>query len=199
MENNTQRVIRAMYDNDTITVYQAFNKQIADAAVKAQTFVSPPFKMERMTWIKPSFLWMMYRSGWASKSDQECVLAIKLKRKGWEWALKNSCLSHYIESIHDSKESWQDLLMKSPVRIQWDPEKDINFKNLNYRSIQVGLTGVAVQKYVNDWIVSIDDVTEYSKSIQKEKDQPNNKIDLPFEKIYPLTNDLAKIINATYL
>jgi len=26
--------------------------------------------MNRMTWIKPNFLWMMYRSGWASKKNQ---------------------------------------------------------------------------------------------------------------------------------
>ncbi|WP_141653813.1 DUF4291 family protein, partial [Erwinia billingiae] len=31
------------------------------------TFASPPFSMTRMTWIKPSFLWMMYRSGWGMK------------------------------------------------------------------------------------------------------------------------------------
>ncbi|WP_458785448.1 DUF4291 family protein [Vallitalea sediminicola] len=27
------------------------------------------FKLNRMTWVKPSFLWMMYRSGWAKKPD----------------------------------------------------------------------------------------------------------------------------------
>lgn len=41
------------------------------------------FKMDRMTWIKPSFLWMMYRSGWATKKDQERILAIDIKREGF--------------------------------------------------------------------------------------------------------------------
>lgn len=62
--------IRAVFDDSTITVYQAYNKYIATAAVKAQTFV-PPFKTDRMTWIKPSLLWMMYRSGWATKENQD--------------------------------------------------------------------------------------------------------------------------------
>jgi hypothetical protein len=61
------RQIRAVYDEHTIRVYQADSDEIADAALGKGTFVSPPFKMERMTWIKPSFLWMMYRSGWGAK------------------------------------------------------------------------------------------------------------------------------------
>jgi len=77
-----EQTIRAVYDNDTIIVYQAFNKNIAESAVNNQTFISPPFKKERMTWIKPSFLWMMYRSGWATKENQENILAIKIKRSG---------------------------------------------------------------------------------------------------------------------
>lgn len=86
-----EKEIRAVYDEQTITVYQAYRKEIAEAAVKNQKFVSP-FKLERMTWIKPSFLWMMYRSGWGSKEGQENILAIKIKRTGFEWALQNSCL-----------------------------------------------------------------------------------------------------------
>jgi len=57
------RQIRAVYEDRTIRVYQAYSAAIADTALARGTFVSPPFKMERMTWIKPSFLWMMYRSG----------------------------------------------------------------------------------------------------------------------------------------
>ncbi|MFM7200125.1 MAG: DUF4291 family protein, partial [Myxococcota bacterium] len=63
------RQIRAVYDDKTIRVYQAYSDAIADSALKHQTFVAPPFKMERMTWIKPSFLWMMYRAGWGYKDE----------------------------------------------------------------------------------------------------------------------------------
>jgi hypothetical protein len=67
------RQVRASFTDRSITVYQAYSPQIADAAVGAQTFVAP-FKRERMTWIKPSFLWMMYRSGWATTPGQERIL-----------------------------------------------------------------------------------------------------------------------------
>ena len=130
-----EKEIRAVFDKETITVYQAYRKEIALLAVKAQTFV-PPFKIERMTWIKPSFLWMMYRSGWAEKEGQEHILAIKIKREGFEWALENACLSTFKEHIYKTHENWKEKLNNTPVRIQWDPEKSIKLGNLDYKSIQ---------------------------------------------------------------
>ena len=50
--------IRAFYTEDKIRVYQAYNEDIAREAIKRGTFGSN-FKLDRMTWIKPSFLWMM--------------------------------------------------------------------------------------------------------------------------------------------
>lgn len=194
-----EKVIRATYDDITITVYQAFNKAIANTAVEAQTFVCPPFKKERMTWIKPSFLWMMYRSGWATKENQECILAIKIKREGFEWALQNSCLSHFDKDVHFTQENWKNVLHTLPVRIQWDPEKDIFLNSLPYRSIQIGLSGMAVEKYINDWIVSIEDITDFCKEVYQllEDSKINQAENLLFvEKIYPLPDIIASNINS---
>ncbi|MGG6497225.1 UNVERIFIED_CONTAM: DUF4291 domain-containing protein, partial [Bacteroidetes bacterium 56_B9] len=55
-----QRCVRAHFDEDTITVYQAYNAQIAEAAVSAQRLdASPLYAPKRATWIKPSWNWMM--------------------------------------------------------------------------------------------------------------------------------------------
>jgi hypothetical protein len=187
--------VRAVYTADTITVYQAYNEHIARTAVDQQTFVSPPFKRDRMTWIKPSFLWMMYRAGWGTKENQEHILAIEIKRTGFEWALQNSCLSHFDSSVHTSFEAWQETLKKSPVRIQWDPEKDIFLQPLPYRSIQIGLAGIAVDYYISDWIVKIEDITEKCKAIhdlviQKKTDQARAL--LPEEKTYPAPDQMLQ-------
>jgi hypothetical protein len=80
------RQIRARFTAETITVYQAYPPEIALPALDAGRFVAP-FERDRMTWIKPSFLWMMYRCGWASKPGQEHVLAVEITRAGFEWAL----------------------------------------------------------------------------------------------------------------
>src|SRR5690242_11075104 len=101
-----EREIRAFYTPDTIRVYQAFSDEIADTAIKHQTFVSPPFSLNRMTWIKPSFLWMMYRAGWGCKDPgQKRILAIDMTHEGFGWALANSCPSHPDPAM--SHDDWQ--------------------------------------------------------------------------------------------
>ncbi|MEU0500901.1 DUF4291 family protein [Nocardia sp. NPDC005998] len=69
----------ASYDDSTVVVYQAYSPHIAEPALAAATFVSP-FKRERMTWIKPSFLWMMYRCRWVGNPGRERVLAVNRSR-----------------------------------------------------------------------------------------------------------------------
>lgn len=158
--------IRALYDEHTIRVYQAYSDTIADSALAHRTFVSPPFKMERMTWIKPSFLWMMYRSGWGQKdAAQKRILAIDITRDGFDWALVHSCLSHFEKGRYATYEEWQRIKEDSPVRIQWDPERDIHLQPLPYRTIQIGLSAEAVTLYATSWIQSITDVTPLAHDI----------------------------------
>ncbi|MCS3801682.1 DUF4291 domain-containing protein [Niastella sp. OAS944] len=196
----SKRIIRAQYDDNTITVYQAYNNSIGLAAARKKTFAATPFKMERMTWIKPSFLWMMYRSGWATKADQECILAIKIKRDGLTWALENSCLAKHYLHLHATNADWQQELKRSPVRIQWDPEKDINLQELPYRSIQIGISGIAVEKYVSEWITDIEDITANCKHIyqllSETKTEQAREL-LPVENYYPLPPHIVTKINAT--
>ena len=53
------REIFAQYDRQCIRVYQAYNPIIAKEAISLQTF-GENFDVNRMTWIKPSFLWLMH-------------------------------------------------------------------------------------------------------------------------------------------
>ncbi|NIA00508.1 DUF4291 domain-containing protein [Massilia sp. CCM 8734] len=158
-----QRQIRAVYDDATIRVYQAYSNEVAEAALARGTFVSPPFKMERMTWIKPSFLWMMYRAGWGFKDDgQRRILAIDISRDGFAWALEHGCLSHAEGDAEGPVELNKD---RYPVRIQWDPERDMHLHKLGYRSIQIGLSKEAVSLYVTQWVRVITDVTPLAHEI----------------------------------
>ncbi|EAW23763.1 DUF4291 domain-containing protein [Aspergillus fischeri NRRL 181] len=199
MARHPSRQIRAKYTSTTITIYQAYSPSIADAAVDAQKFV-PPFSRTRMTWIKPSFLWMAYRSGWARKPNQERVLAIEITRKGFEWALQHSCLSHCPGQDAEEKAKWQKRLQNSPVRVQWDPERDFQFRPLDYRSIQIGLSADAADKYVDEWIVGIADVTEAMRQIEKclaEGRTEDAARLMPAEEVYPLSEELKDILEAT--
>ena len=184
MKKEEERNIYAVFDDKTIRVYQAYNNEIADEALKLGKFGSK-FSLNRMTWIKPSFLWMMCRSGWATKQGQERILAIDLKREGFDEIVKNSVLSSFREVSDLSKEEWKEKLENSEVRCQWDPDRDIYGNPIGRRAIQLGIKGEMVKKYVNEWIVNITDITEEVIEM-REKIENGSFLDnlLPNEKKY---------------
>jgi hypothetical protein len=182
-----------------VTVYQAYSPEIAGPAVAAGRFV-PPFRRERMTWIKPSFLWMMYRCGWATKPGQERVLAIEITRVGFEWALEHACLSHFDPGLHSDRRTWSQQLKASPVRIQWDPERSTRLGVLPHRSLQVGLSGEAVGRYVDEWIVALIDITATAQAIHellRAGDDQAAAALLPTELPYPLPAQTTALIAAS--
>ncbi|WP_460437480.1 DUF4291 domain-containing protein [Amycolatopsis stemonae] len=191
------RQVRAAQTGTTVRVYQAYTPAIADAALEKQTFVAP-FKRDRMTWIKPSFRWMAYRCGYGSKPGQERVLAIDITRDGFEWALAHAALS--VPRPGQDHHEWKRQLETSPVRVQWDPERDLHHTALNFRAIQVGLGGEAVGRYVDEWITAITDVTPLMRDISGllATDQLHKAVKLvPHEPPYDLPAGLAEAIDAT--
>ncbi|WP_441245514.1 DUF4291 domain-containing protein [Kitasatospora sp. McL0602] len=185
------RQIRAAYTAETITVYQAFSPEIAEPAAAVGSFPEA-FQRGRMTWIKPSFLWMMHRSDWGRSAGQERVLAISIRRDGFEWALANSALSSYSSEVHSSREQWRREVRRQPVRVQWDPERNLGMQPQRWRSLQVGLRGEAVGRYLDEWITGIEDVTELADRVRRERDAAL----LPVERPYPLSAELAGRISA---
>ena len=189
-----QYEIRADYDRDTIIVYQAYNKFIAEKAIKNKRF-SEPFSFNRMTWIKPSFLWMMERCGYGRKAGQEYILAIRIKRTAWEYALLQSVLSHPTERVYTSGEEWREMMDNSTVNVQWDPERNIRGGKLDYRSIQVGISRHLIEEYNNDWIVDINDYTPLVHKIydlRKAGEYDKAKKLLPMEKVYSVSDEIRK-------
>lgn len=85
------RHILAQYDEESVVVYQAYRPAIGHFAAQ-HSYFGGEFSLERMSWIKPNFLWMMYRSGWGTKPGQEVTLAVRLKRE----ALIRSWLRRFI-------------------------------------------------------------------------------------------------------
>lgn len=119
-----------------------------------------------MTWIKPSFLWMMYRSNWGTHVGQETVLAVEIDRDGFDWALRHACMSSYVRGLHPDRDTWRRDLKRAPARVQWDPERDLTLRPLPYRSLQLGLSGEASSRYADEWTVSISDVTPLAREVR---------------------------------
>lgn len=186
--------IRATFDVTTIVVYQAYRAEIALPAVAHQRFV-PPFSMGRMTWIKPSFLWMMERSNWGHKPGQEHVLAIRITRAGWEEALAQAVLSAPMSGVYRDAADWRQQLDHAPVVVQWDPERSVRGKSLPYKSIQVGLSRQIISRYVQEWTVEIQDVTPLVQKLYQRVqagDADRVQRDLPRERVYPTPAPIAR-------
>ena len=188
-ESPNRKQVYAHYDERTIRVYQAYGDAIADSALAHGKFHAPPFKLERMTWIKPSFLWMMYRAGWGYKDEnQKRILAIDITHEGFAWALHHACLSHAPAGMDAA--TWQYIKARCPVRIQWDPERDLHLHPLPRRAIQIGLSKEAVPLYVNEWTVRITEITPLAQEIcqlVQDKRLEEAQALLPQERIYPVT------------
>lgn len=87
----------------------------------------------------------------------------------------------------------------SPVRIQWDPDRSLGLDRLERRAIQVGLSGEAVDRYLDEWIVDISDVTELAHEIHRlvvEGSLARATNLLPIEDVYPLSLDLRAKLGA---
>jgi Domain of unknown function (DUF4291) len=191
-----QRQVRAAFTDGIVRVYQAYSPEIAVPALAAGRFV-PPFRMGRMTWIKPSFMWTMYRSGWGAKPGQERVLAIDITRDGLEWALAHAALSSYEPGTYASHDEWAERKTASPVRVQWDPERSVTLAPQSRRSIQIGLSGDAAVKYVREWTTGIKDVTATAHRIRdlvSAGDVNAAEALLPAERPYELPDDIARHI-----
>ena len=158
--------IRAQYDRENIVIYQAYNKEVASKALTAQKFVSP-FSFKRMTWIKPSFAWLMHRSNWAQKKNQEHVLAVHISRLGWEKAISLGVLTNTEKTVFRSGKEWEAQFKSALVHIQWDTERSARGAALNAFSIQVGLSSEIIKEYVDEWIVKIEDKTEDVRKLHR--------------------------------
>ncbi|MFI6504709.1 DUF4291 domain-containing protein [Nonomuraea typhae] len=178
--------IRADYDAGTIVVYQAYTPAIAEAALSAGRFVAP-FAFHRMTWIKPSFLWLMHRSNWARKPGQERVLAVRMTRQGWEEALSQAVLTTADAAA----------VARASVHVQWDPERSSRGAALNHYSIQVGIGRDLIRTYADDWIVGLTDLTPQVRkaaALTQAGHAAKARQLLPAERVYPLPRTLEDLL-----
>ncbi len=190
------KVILAQYDEEGVIVYQAYNKYIGHYAVKNGRF-GGGFSFSRMTWIKPNFLWMMYRSGWGAKENQEVTLAIKIRRAAFDRILSLAVPSSFDPDRYETKSSWQENVKDSEVRFQWDPDHDPFGEKQSRRAIQLGLRGEAVRCYAGDWILGISDISDFVKEQRVNVEKGNlDMLCMPRESVYfPDDDALSKKLN----
>lgn len=186
----TGKQIIGRKENENIIVYQAFNSEIVDYAVKQQQFGGSHYSFSRMSWIKPGFLWMMHRAGWAAKENQHRILAIALPLVHFKTILQQATVSSYDGNLFATESEWKNELNKTAVRLQWDPDHDPVGNKQERKAIQLGMKGDVLKQFCTEWIAKIEDITDFVNQ-QYQKVLANNidDLDLPYEEVIELKDE----------
>jgi hypothetical protein len=179
------RHILACHDDATIVVYQAYRPSIGRFAIEHGRFGGPDFSLSRMSWIKPNFLWMMYRCGWGQKEGQETVLGLRISRPFFDAILAEAVPSSFDADTFADRDAWQQAVEQSNVRLQWDPDHAPNGAKQERKAIQLGLRGDALKAFAGSELLEVIDMTAFVAS-QRQNAIPANYADLimPTETLY---------------
>jgi hypothetical protein len=176
--------ILAHYDADTIVVYQAYRPSIGEYAIKNGAF-GGDFSYSRMSWIKPNFLWMMFRSGWGTKEGQEIILGLRMRRQFFDGLLARAVTSSWDSSGRTTHDKWKAAVASSDVRLQWDPDHDPHGKPLSRRAIQLGLRGAALDAFGRRELLEVVDMTNFVAEQRSHLRQAElAQLKTPAERIY---------------
>jgi hypothetical protein len=178
------RHILATFDEASVVVYQAYRPAIGRFAAGNQRF-GGGFSVSRMSWVKPNFLWIMYRSGWGTKEHQETTLAVRIRRDAFDAILAAAVPSSYVPELYATRADWQAAVARSEVRLQWDPDHDPGGAPLARRAIQLGLRGSVLARYAREWVVAIDDISDF---VAEARALRGGALKVPAERVYPVAD-----------
>jgi hypothetical protein len=177
------RHILAHYDDETIIVYQAYSRDIGSFAV-AHGFFGGAFGLGRMSWVKPNFLWMMYRSDWGRSANQEVILAVRLRRTFFDSLLAQAVRSSFDPADFADRRAWAAAVQRSDVRLQWDPDHAPSGQRCERRAIQLGLRGNALIAYSRSEVLEIIDMSEFVAEQRVNIEGGAANLLTPFERVY---------------
>jgi hypothetical protein len=185
------RHILAHYDDSSIIVYQAYRPSIGKFAIENGRLGGPEFSFSRMSWIKPNFLWMMYRSGWGMKEGQEVTLALRIRRAFFDDIVAQAVSSSYQTDYPGGREAWSAALGKSEVRLQWDPDHSPTGEKQERRAIQLGLRGQVLEAFAGPELIEVIDLSDFVASQRPYVTESMiATLRTPSERVYPF-NDIA--------
>lgn len=178
--------ILAHHDVGSVVVYQAYRPEIGEWAVRHGRLDGPHFSLTRMSWIKPNFLWMMYRSGWGTKAGQEITLGLRLRRAFFERLVHEAVASTFTASDFARRDDWDAAVARSQVRVQWDPDHAPNGAKLQRRALQLGLRGNALVSLASGpELLEVIDMSDFVAAQRVHAQNDNPDLLVPIE--HPLT------------
>ena len=179
------RHILAHYDESSIVVYQAYRLSIGLFAITHGYLGGPEFSFARMSWIKPNFLWMMYRSGWGTKDGQEYILGLRIRRQFFDQILEQAVPSSNEPATFTPPDKRKAVIEASEVRLQWDPDHSPSGANLERRAIQLGLRGQMLKAFATSELIEVLDMRHFVSAERVNAYGPDvGRLRTPLERVY---------------
>ena len=180
--------VLAHFDIDTVVVYQAYRESTGRHAIAHGQLGGPDFSFDRMSWIKPNFLWMMYRSGWGTKPGQEVTLGLRIRRSFFDRLLRVAVESSFEAALQSTQEDWKRAITDSEVLLQWDPDHAPDGAKLPRRAVQLGLRGNALKALATTELLEVIDMSPFveAQRMHALAGAPWRELQTPIERIYPV-------------
>lgn len=176
--------ILAHHDDTSVVVYQAYRPSIGHHALAHGRFGGPDYRFDRMSWVKPNFLWMMYRCGWGTKAGQEVVLGLRIRRAFFDALLDAAVPSTFDPARYADTTAWQGAVATSEVRLQWDPDHAPSGAKLPRRALQLGLRGDLLRAFATTELLEVIDMTEFVAAQRDHAQDDNPQLVTPTEQVY---------------
>ena len=84
-----------------------------------------------------------------------------------------------------TRTAWRESVKSSDVRVQWDPDHGPLGEKLSRRALQLGLRGRTLERFAEEEISPIRDISEFVAVQRANRSAPENLM-VPVEQPYPV-------------
>ena len=102
--------------------------------------------------------------------------------------LRRAVHSTFVPEVYENEAVWRAAVGRSDVRLQFDPDHNPSGAPVERRAIQLGLRGETLAKYAREWLLGIEDVSEFVRVQSRHARSPFDRLLTPREDVYPVND-----------
>ena len=133
----------------------------------------------------------MYRAGWATKPNQEAILALRVARTFFDALLSRAVASTFDPTRFGGRDEWQKAVSLSDVRLQWDPDHDPHGAAQQRRAVQLGLRGDVLAQFGRRELIEVIDLTPMVAEQRRRLTTDEAGLQTPRERVYRPADETA--------
>lgn len=156
-----RRAVQATFDSSVVVVWQAHSHEVADAALRNGQFGGRLWRTDRVTRFRLSLPSLLARNGWATRPGRERILAVALRREGFDAMLRQAVHAGYEPDIYPTRNSWHLATRYGHVVVAWHSDVDPAGGELERDTLRMGVRDATLERFTRDWVVAVEDWTPW--------------------------------------